>query len=329
MADNVSITPGSGDTVAADQVVDATLGTVKVQYVKIMDGTLDGTSKATVGATGLQVDTELPAAATLTDNFVTPVAPAVGAFLMVSDGTTWDKAISSIGDSANPVGMLNVIPMMFNGATSDRIRGTIANGVTVDVTRVQGTVAVTESGTWTVQPGNTANTTPWLVERRATTIQTYTASTIALASAAAATDIFTVTGSATKTIKIKQLTITSTATAAGNNLIVLLKRSTANTVGTSTAPTRVPHDSANAAATATVLAYTANPTPGTLVGNVRVFRHAQEVAATGTVDRYYEEFGQENQPIVLRGIAEVFAVNLNGATIAGGSFNISVVWTEE
>lgn len=28
---------------------------------------------------------------------------------------------------------------------------------------VNGTVAVTESGTWTVQPGNTANTTPWLV----------------------------------------------------------------------------------------------------------------------------------------------------------------------
>lgn len=27
---------------------------------------------------------------------------------------------------------------------------------------VSGTVAVTESGTWTVQPGNTANTTPWL-----------------------------------------------------------------------------------------------------------------------------------------------------------------------
>jgi len=27
-----------------------------------------------------------------------------------------------------------------------------------------GTVAVTQSGTWTVQPGNTANTTPWLVK---------------------------------------------------------------------------------------------------------------------------------------------------------------------
>ena len=28
---------------------------------------------------------------------------------------------------------------------------------------VDGTVAATQSGTWTVQPGNTANTTPWLV----------------------------------------------------------------------------------------------------------------------------------------------------------------------
>ncbi len=33
------------------------------------------------------------------------------------------------------------------------------NSITVD-----GTVAATQSGTWTVQPGNTANTTPWLVK---------------------------------------------------------------------------------------------------------------------------------------------------------------------
>lgn len=35
--------------------------------------------------------------------------------------------------------------------------------VTLTSTTITGTVAVTESGTWTVQPGNTANTTPWLV----------------------------------------------------------------------------------------------------------------------------------------------------------------------
>jgi hypothetical protein len=50
MTDNVAITPGSGGLVAADEVVDGTLGTVKVQFIKIMDGTLDGTNKVTVKA---------------------------------------------------------------------------------------------------------------------------------------------------------------------------------------------------------------------------------------------------------------------------------------
>lgn len=56
MADNVAITPGSGANIAADEVVDGTLGTVKVQFVKLMDGTLDGTTKAGVGAQGLAVN---------------------------------------------------------------------------------------------------------------------------------------------------------------------------------------------------------------------------------------------------------------------------------
>lgn len=52
MADNIQITPGSGDTVAADQVVDGTLGTVKVQVIKVMDGTLDSTNKMRVDGSG-------------------------------------------------------------------------------------------------------------------------------------------------------------------------------------------------------------------------------------------------------------------------------------
>lgn len=43
----------------------------------------------------------------------------------------------------------------------------IASGTTIPVsltsTTITGTVAATQSGTWTVQPGNTANSTPWLV----------------------------------------------------------------------------------------------------------------------------------------------------------------------
>lgn len=58
MADNVTLNSMSGgNTVAADEVADGTLGTVKVQYVKLMDGTLDGTTKGVIDATyGLKVD---------------------------------------------------------------------------------------------------------------------------------------------------------------------------------------------------------------------------------------------------------------------------------
>lgn len=55
MADNIPVTPGTGKTVATDEVTDGTLGTVQVQFVKLMDGTLDGTTKAKVGSQGLQV----------------------------------------------------------------------------------------------------------------------------------------------------------------------------------------------------------------------------------------------------------------------------------
>lgn len=52
MADNINITPGTGDVVAADQVTDGTLGQVKVQIIKVMDGTLDSTNKLVVNSSG-------------------------------------------------------------------------------------------------------------------------------------------------------------------------------------------------------------------------------------------------------------------------------------
>jgi hypothetical protein len=50
MADNVVVTPGSGKTVLADEVIDGTLGTGIAQFIKIMDGTIDGTAKVAVKA---------------------------------------------------------------------------------------------------------------------------------------------------------------------------------------------------------------------------------------------------------------------------------------
>lgn len=87
------------------------------------------------------VDTELPVQTALGDALVPPPTPVVGA-----------------------------VPLGWNGTAYDRLRSTIGNGLVVDVSRLPalpsgGNVigGVTQSGTWTVQPGNVANTTAWLV----------------------------------------------------------------------------------------------------------------------------------------------------------------------
>jgi hypothetical protein len=51
MADNVSVPSGSGALIAADEITHPTLGTVKVQLMKIADGTMDGTTGAVVTTT--------------------------------------------------------------------------------------------------------------------------------------------------------------------------------------------------------------------------------------------------------------------------------------
>lgn len=158
---------------------------------------------------------------------------------------------------------------------------------------------------------------------------TYSAAVVGLVPGATPQDIFTLTGSATRTIRINRVTVTATQTTASQVNVLLLRRSTANTAGTSTALTSVSHDSTNTAATATGLAYTVNPTAGTLVGNIRA-RKVFVGTTTGNSDEMSSDFGTRNdQAIVLRGTSQVFAVNLNGIAVAGGSFNIIVEWTEE
>ena len=161
---------------------------------------------------------------------------------------------------------------------------------------------------------------------------TYRASTTALASASSATDIFTITGSASKTIRITRLEISGQQTTAAAAQVIVLVRSTANSGGTASTLTAVPHDSNSPAATAVVKAYTANPTTGNLVANIYagyVFLAAPGTATVGS-DKVVLDYGNRpGQAIVLRGTSQVLAVNLNGATVTGGAFDINVEFTEE
>lgn len=239
-----------------------------------------------------------------------------------SDGVNWDIVDSFItlantGDSRITLAVAAFFRVLItnNGAiatTSLRLQTLLAPIESV-LPR-----ALTQSGNLKVSIENTGD------------IPTYAATAIGLVTAASATDIFTITGSATKIIKVHKITITATRTTSTTTDIQLVKRSTANSGGTSTNPTRVPNDSLNPSATATINAYTANPTTGTLVGSFRAEKEFINVAGTGPSDRIgWLTDVLAIQPWVLRGINEVMAVNLNGVTITGPSFDIYIVWTEE
>lgn len=170
---------------------------------------------------------------------------------------------------------------------------------------------------------------PFLVKESPNS-STYSAAVTALSSANNPTDIFTITGSATKTIRVTRVRVDGTQTTSGTANIQIIRRSTANSAGTSTAPTPVAHDSTNVAATAVVRAYTANPTLGTIVGLIRSDREfVPAVTALGEEVIYDFADSRGVQQIVLRGTNEVLSVNLNAVTVTGGLFNISFEWIEE
>ena len=114
MADNVAVTAGSGTTIAADELTDGTLGSVKVQFVKLMDGTLDGSTKAAVGANGLAVDVKAIAAGTNTIGgvVVKPTAVAGGQTLSRVNAAASTNATSLKASSGNILGI-----RVFNVAT--------------------------------------------------------------------------------------------------------------------------------------------------------------------------------------------------------------------
>lgn len=162
------------------------------------------------------------------------------------------------------------------------------------------------------------------------TSKTYSAAGL-VTSAASATDIFAITGSASKTVVVTQMLISGIATTATVSTVNILKRSTANSVGTPTTITNVPSDSLNAAATATVVSYAGVPTTGTLVGNIRTIKLYTPPASGGQANTPSAPIIMAqtfSQSITLRGTGEVVAFNLGGVTVTGGVFAVSIEWIE-
>ena len=158
---------------------------------------------------------------------------------------------------------------------------------------------------------------------------TYSAATIGFLPVATSTDFFNITGSATRTVRVTRIVISGIATAAASVATQLIKRSTANTGGTPTGLTMAPHDLNNAAATALIQTYAANPTLGTSVGLPGA--ETLNLGAAGAAGRIVFDFGTRNgQAGVLRGVAQSLNLNWNGAAVPAGTLlSIACEWTEE
>lgn len=163
-------------------------------------------------------------------------------------------------------------------------------------------------------------------------IAAYSAATISQATAASATDVWCIRGSATKTVKIQGVRISGIASANTVVSALLVKRSTANSGGTSSAVTVVPHDSLEDAASATVASYSANPTLGTSVGLLRAenILFAGNSAPNLAIEIVVYQFSVYSGRVpTLRGTSESLCVNLNGQTVSGGAISVDAQWTEE
>lgn len=143
------------------------------------------------------------------------------------------------------------------------------------------------------------------------------------------TDIFTIYGSATKTVIVNKISIFTVQTTAGINIWNLIKRSTANTGGTSAALTGVPLSSAFPVSTAAVKQYSVNPTGlGTSLGSLWSGRILAPTISTATA-------GLLETPLLvnatfLSGVSQGLAVNFGGAALpAGLSCQIIATWSEQ
>jgi hypothetical protein len=152
----------------------------------------------------------------------------------------------------------------------------------------------------------------------------YRAGVSALALAASATDIFTISGSPKVTTAVVRLWISGSATAAAPLKVSIIKRSAANTGGTATNPSFVSADSNDKAAQSVAAAYTANPGAlGTAVGTLMTIDIPIGTATAPSNPVPIDLTMNGMKPIVLRDVSDVLAINLAGATYAGGVVSIT------
>lgn len=186
-----TVSIGNAPTVEQDKpwTVVNTASTVSITGVVSVSGTLTSTATGapaqehTLATNPVSVElsdgaafyvgaksSQLPSALTGSGNLKIAIAEDTAAVTVLQD-RTW--TVSNVASSVTISGSVTTSPpanastniTQFGGnavVTGTGVSGAGIPRVTVSSDSFPATQAVTQSGTWTVQPGNTANTTPWL-----------------------------------------------------------------------------------------------------------------------------------------------------------------------
>lgn len=313
----------------------ATTQPISATSLPLPTGASTSTLQTTGNASLSSIDTKTPAlgqalaaASTpvvLTAAQITTLTPLTSITVTQATGTNLHAVIDS---SALPTGAATEATL----ANLNLSQGSTTSGQSGPL--IQGAVTTNNPSYTTAQTNPLSLDTAGNLRVVSTSItkSTYGAAISGLVIASLATDIVTVTGSASKTIKIQNIEISGTTTAGAGASVsaTLVKRSTADTGGTSTTPTAVAYDSTNSAATATFRAYTVNPTSlGTAVGSIRATRLVLAQVGTAGQPITWAFDGNYSQFPTLRGTSEQLCINFNTTTITGPVISISIEWSEE
>ncbi len=156
----ITITQGGNDaTVGAG-------GALKMNLGEIGGTAQSGANVIDVTNTAIRVNVVAGGAAGGTSSSYGAAFPATGTAAGFSDGTNMQGArVVDLDTGAGTVygQIVNLVRRASGGPTELIGQTTMALSLPVAIASDQGAVPASQSGTWTVQPGNTANTTAWLV----------------------------------------------------------------------------------------------------------------------------------------------------------------------
>lgn len=391
MADNIGVTPGTGSTVAADDIAGVLHQRVKMVIGAdgVSDGDISSTNpmpitgittsnigtiggiatevtldaihdKITTTAIGVKVDSEvfdsefsstnLAATETYTSAWfdTTLYGAGANAYYRIDRTTSYsyeisedqiiiDSIDSSTTNASQKFQETQYIPTRYWRFKVTNTGATTSTSTFISVSCRK--IPILESIKISDRLGNdltfkAANAPPLTTElaipidNRPNIQLTYSASFTGAITATSATDVFTMSGVTGKKIRIKSFYISGEQTNSSVVRVNFIKRSSLNTAGTSTTQTNVAHSSDQAASSAVVKAYTANPTLGTAVGTFQT--QLIRINLVGSTPSPIQFIPTESlKDYTLLSASEVFAVNFNSATLTGNNVSINITWTEE